>query len=234
MPSSGMKGSVYCPSIPSLATMFSTTYGFSLPRFGSLVPKLKPSRLDSSSQAADWSSPVCRLFVFPENHFPESRFKTAVGNRATSAGPEGISSRPQLLKGICLVQKRRQAMRMTLVSVLAVLAHCGVLGNAQQQSGALPAWPSPTNGYVAHPPTNRLFFFMSDPKDIGGPAATKSILRPSVFGRPAQAPDTGGFRSYSITNLVFQNPVHPTLRIPPTGLLPLQSPQPQKPLVRQA
>jgi hypothetical protein len=167
--------------------------------------------------------------------FPVIPFQNRCWKTAKRARLEDMSSHPQAhVEGVCLVQKRRQVMRTTLVSVLAVLAHCGVLGNAQQQSGALPAWPSPTNGYVAHPPTNRLFFFMSDPKDIGGPAATKSILRPSVFGRPAQAPDTGGFRSYSITNLVFQNPVHPTLRIPPTGLLPLQSPQPQKPLVRQA
>jgi len=125
-------------------------------------------------------------------------------------------------------------MRTTLVSVLAVLAQWGVLGNAQQQSGPLPAWPAATNGYMAHPPTNRLFFFISDPKNIGRPAvfgrpaATKSIVRPAVFGRPAQAPDTGGFlRSYSITDLVFQNRVHPTLKTPPTGLLPLESPPPQ-------
>ena len=66
-------------------------------------------------------------------------------------------------------------MRTTLVSVLAVLAQWGILANAQPQAGALPAWPAATNGYLAHPPTKRLFFFMSDPKNIG---------RPAVFGRP--------------------------------------------------
>jgi hypothetical protein len=55
-----------------------------------------------------------------------------------------------------------------------------------------------------------------------------NIFRPAVFWRPAQAPSTGGFlRPNSITDLALQNPAHPTLRFPPTGLLPLKSPPPQ-------
>jgi hypothetical protein len=131
-------------------------------------------------------------------------------------------------------------MRTTLVSMLAVLAQWGIPANAQSQAGALPAWPAATNWYLAHPPTKRLFFFMPDPKNIGKPtvfgrpSAPKNILepamvgRPAVFRRPAQAPDTGGFfRSYSITDPVPQNPAHPTLKFPPTGLLPVESPPPQ-------
>ena len=125
-------------------------------------------------------------------------------------------------------------MRTTLVSVLAFLAQWGILANAQPQAGALPAWPAATNGYLAHPPTKRLFFFMSDPKNIGRPAVfgwpsdRKNIVRPAVFGRPAQAPGTGGFLwPYSFTAPVSQNPAHPTLKFPPTGLLPLESPPPQ-------
>ena len=110
-------------------------------------------------------------------------------------------------------------MRTTLVSVLSVLAQWGILANAQPQAGALPAWPAATNGYLAHPPTKRLFFFMSD---------RKNIVRPAVFGRRAQAPGTGGFLwPYSFTSPVPQNPAHPTLKFPPTGLLPLESPPPQ-------
>ena len=110
-------------------------------------------------------------------------------------------------------------MRMTLVSMLAVLAQWGILANAQPQAGALPAWPAATNGYLAHPPMKRLFFFTSDPKNIG---------RPAVFGRPAQAPGTGGLLwPYSFTAPVSQNPAHPTLKFPTTGLLPQESPPPQ-------
>jgi hypothetical protein len=129
-----------------------------------------------------------------------------------------------------LVEKRRQAMRTTLVSVLAVLAQWGILAKAQPQAGALPAWPAATNGYLVHPPTKRLFFFMSDPKNIGRPlfgrpSDRKNIVRPAVFGRPAQAPSTGGFLwPYSFTAPVFQNSAHPTLKSPPTGLLQLESP----------
>ena len=131
-------------------------------------------------------------------------------------------------------------MRTTLVSMLAVLAQWGNPASAQPQAGALPAWPAATNGYLAHPPMKRLFFFMSDPKNIdrpavfGRPSAPKDIGRPAAFGRPAvfgqpaQAPGTGGFlRPYSITDPVRQNPAHPTLKFPPTGLLPLESPPPQ-------
>src|SRR5215831_14372987 len=140
----------------------------------------------------------------------------------------------RMLKGICLMQKRRQAMRTTLVSVLAVLAQWGILANAQPQAGALPAWPAATNGNFAHPPTKRLFFFMSDPKNIGRPAVfgrpsdLKNIVRPAVFGRPVQATGTGGFLwPHSFTDPVSQNLAHPTLKFPPTGLLPLESPPPQ-------
>src|ERR1017187_4151779 len=73
------------------------------------------------------------------------------------------------LKGVCLVQERRQAMRTTLVSVLAVLAQLGIPANAQSQGGTLPAWSAVPNGDWVHPPTTRLFFFMSDPKNIGQP-----------------------------------------------------------------
>jgi tetratricopeptide (TPR) repeat protein len=104
----------------------------------------------------------------------------------------------RMLKGVCLVQERRQAMRTTLVSVLAVLAQWGIPANAQPQAGALPAWSAAPNGYWVHPPTKRLFFFMSDPKNIG---------RPPVFGQPAHAPGTGGFfRPFSITGPIPQNP----------------------------
>ena len=94
-------------------------------------------------------------------------------------------------------------MRTTVVSVLAVLAQWGIPANAQPQAGALPAWSAVPNGYWAHPPTRRLFFFMSDPKNIG---------RPLVVGRPAQAPGMGSFfRPFSITGPIPQNPPHPTL-----------------------
>lgn len=107
-------------------------------------------------------------------------------------------------------------MRTTLVSVLAFLAQWGILANAQPQAGSLPAWPASTNGYLANPPTKRLFFFVSDPKNI---------VRPAVLKRPARAPGTGGILwPYSFTAPVSQNPALPTLKFPPTGLLPLESP----------
>ena len=125
-------------------------------------------------------------------------------------------------------------MRATLVSVLAVLAQFGTLANAQPQAGALPAWPAATNWYLGHPPTKRLFFFTSDPKDIGRPAVfgqpsdRKNTFRPAVFRRPAQALRTGGFLwPYSFVDPLYQNPVHPTLKFPPTGLLPMESPPPR-------
>ena len=126
-------------------------------------------------------------------------------------------------------------MRTTLVSVLAVLAQWGILANAQPQAGALPAWPAATNGYLAHPPMKRLFFFTSDPKNIGRPvferpSDRKNVVRPALFGRPAQAPSTGGFLwpySFTFTAPVFPNPAHPTLKFPSTGLLQLESPPPQ-------
>ena len=120
-------------------------------------------------------------------------------------------------------------MRTTLVSVLAVLAQWGILANAQPQAGALPGWPAATNGYLVHPPTKRLFFFMSDPKNIGRPeygrpADRKNIVRPAVFGRSAQAAGKGGFLwPYSFTAPVSQNPAHPNLKFPQTSLQPLQS-----------
>jgi hypothetical protein len=117
------------------------------------------------------------------------------------------------------VQESRQTMRTTLVSVLAVLAQLGISANAQSQGGTLPAWSTVPNGYWAHPPTKRLFFFMSDPKNIG---------RPAVFGQPAHAPDTGGFfRPFSFTGPIPQNPPDPTLKFPLTGLRPLESLPPQ-------
>ena len=115
-------------------------------------------------------------------------------------------------------------MRTTLVSVLAVLAQWGILANAQPQAGALPAWPAATNGYLVHPPTKRLFFFAAEPEKIvrpvfGRPSDGKNIVR------PAQTPSTGGFLwPYSFTAPGFQNPAHPTLKFPSTGLLPLESP----------
>ena len=125
-------------------------------------------------------------------------------------------------------------MRATLVSVLAFLAQWGILANAQSQTGALSAWPSTTNGYLAHPPTKRLFFFMSDPTNVGRPAVfgrssdRKNIVRPAVFVKPVQATGTGGFLwPHSFTDPVSQNLAHPILKFPPTGLLPLESPPPQ-------
>ena len=110
-------------------------------------------------------------------------------------------------------------MRTTLVSVLAVLAQWGIPASAQSQGGTLPAWSAVPNGYSVHPPTKRLFFFMSDPKNIG---------QPPVFGRPAHAPGTGGFfRPFSITGPIPQNPPIPTLKFPSTGLRPLESLPPQ-------
>jgi hypothetical protein len=110
-------------------------------------------------------------------------------------------------------------MRTFMVSVLAVLAQWGIPANAQTQPGALPAWSAVTNGYGAHPPTKRLFFFMSDPKNSG---------RPPVFGQAAHAPSTGGFfRPFSITGPIPQNPPHPTLKFPSTELRPLESLPPQ-------
>jgi hypothetical protein len=109
-------------------------------------------------------------------------------------------------------------MRTTLVSVLAVLAQLAIPANAQSQGGTLPAWSAGPNGYWVHPPTKRLFFFMSDPKNIGQP----------VFGRPAHAPATGSFfRPFSITSPIPQNSQHPTLKFPSTGLRPLESLPPQ-------
>src|SRR5262245_55397318 len=125
-------------------------------------------------------------------------------------------------------------MRTTLVSMLAVLAQWGILANAQPQAGALQAWPAATNGYVAHPPTKRLFFFMSDPKNIGSPALfgrpsdRKNFGRPAAFGRPAQATGTGGFLwPHSFTDPFSQSLAQPTLKFPEAGLLPLKSPPPQ-------
>jgi hypothetical protein len=110
-------------------------------------------------------------------------------------------------------------MRTTLVSVLAVLAQLAIPANAQSQAGALPAWSAGPNGYWVHPLTKRLFFFMSDPKNIG---------QPPVFGRPGNTPGTGGFfRPFSITGPIPQNPPHPTLKLPSTGLRPLESLAPQ-------
>ena len=121
-------------------------------------------------------------------------------------------------------------MRTTLVLALAILAQWGIPANAQPQAGALPAGPAATNGYLAHPPTKRLFFFISDPKNMGRPAVferpsdSQNIGRPVVFGRPAQASGMGGFlRPYFITDPVLLNPANPTLKVPPTGLPPLDS-----------
>ncbi len=61
-------------------------------------------------------------------------------------------------------------MRTTLVFALAILAQWGIPANAQPQAGALPVGPAATNWYLAHPPTKRLFFFISDPKNMGRPA----------------------------------------------------------------
>jgi hypothetical protein len=122
-------------------------------------------------------------------------------------------------------------MRTTLVSVLAVLAQWGTAANPQPQAGTPPAWPAATNGYLAHPPTKRLFFFTSDPKNIGRPAVLgrpsdrKNVVRSSVFGRPVPAPGPGGFHwPYSFTDPLSQNLAYPTLKFPPTGLIPLESP----------
>jgi hypothetical protein len=110
-------------------------------------------------------------------------------------------------------------MRTTLVSLLAILAQCGILATAQSQGGALTAWSTVPNGYSVHPPTKRLFFFMSDPKNIG---------QSPVFERPAHAPGTGGFfRPFSIAGPISQNPPYPALKFPSTGLRPLESLSPQ-------
>lgn len=109
-------------------------------------------------------------------------------------------------------------MRMTLVSALAFLLQWGMPANAQPQAGPQSTVPAGTN----HPATNRLFFFPSDHQNIGRP----------VFGRPSEpwnivrpaTPLTGRFLPrYSIAVPVYQQPTHPTLKFPPTGLLPLES-----------
>jgi hypothetical protein len=105
-------------------------------------------------------------------------------------------------------------MRTTLFSMLVMLAQWGMPAYAQPPAGAQTARPADTNGYLTHQPTKR-FFFTSDPKSVG---------RPEVFARPAQAPGTDGFRrSVFATNPVLQNPVDPALKFPPTGLRPLES-----------
>jgi hypothetical protein len=110
-------------------------------------------------------------------------------------------------------------MRTMLVSVLGVLSQWGMAANAQQQAGPPPDLSAATSGYLAHPPTKRLFFFTSNPKSMG---------RPALVVRPAQAPVSGGFlRPYSIADPVPQNPSQPTLKFPPTGLIPLKSQSPQ-------
>jgi len=110
-------------------------------------------------------------------------------------------------------------MRKTLFSVLALLAQWGIPTNAQALSPSQSPWPDITSGYLSHPPTRRLFFFISDPKDMG---------RPVVFGQPAQVPRTGGFlRPKSIANPGPQDPAHPTLKFPPTGLIPVETRPPQ-------
>jgi len=96
-------------------------------------------------------------------------------------------------------------MRTTLMSVMVVLAQWGLPANAQSQAS-----PPAPSGYVAHPPAKRLFFFTSDPMDLG---------RPAMFGNPAQAPR----RPYFLTNPVPRNPAHGALTFPPTGLVPLES-----------
>src|SRR5579863_2539943 len=108
-------------------------------------------------------------------------------------------------------------MRTTLILALAVLAQWGIPANAQPQAAALPQGPAATNGYSAQPPTTRLFFFISDPKNIGRPAVferpsdSRSIGRPAVFGRPEQAVGTGGFlRPYFLTDAIPRNPVNIT------------------------
>jgi hypothetical protein len=115
-------------------------------------------------------------------------------------------------------------MRATLVSMLAVLAQWAIPANGQLQTGALPSSPAANNGYFAHPPARRLFFFASDPKLTGAPA---------LFGQPAQARGTTGFLwPYSFTAPVSRNPAHPTLKLTPAGLLPLESPPPRLWLLR--
>src|ERR1035437_5546876 len=151
---------------------------------------------------------------------PKRRSRTSRFSAECQDGPRAYRvALGRMLKGVCLVQERRQAMRTMLVSVLAVLAQLGIPANAQSQGGALPAWSAVPNGYWVHPPTKRLFFFMSAPKNIG---------QPPVFGRPAHAPGTGGFfRPFSITGPIPQNPPPPTLKFPSTGLRPLESLPPQ-------
>ena len=106
-------------------------------------------------------------------------------------------------------------MRTTLFSVLAVLAQWGIPANAQPQAGTPPTWPTVTNGYLAHRPTKRLFFFISDPKNMG---------RATLFGRPAQPAAPGSFLApESITNPV----PHTTVKFPSTGLLPKETLPPQ-------
>jgi hypothetical protein len=104
-------------------------------------------------------------------------------------------------------------MRMTMISVLVVLAHLAVPANAQSQAAPSPAW-SVSNGYFVHPPSNRLFFFMSDPKNIG---------QPPVLVRPAHPPASRGFiQPFSFTAPIPRSLSHPTLKSPSLESMPPQ------------
>ena len=124
-------------------------------------------------------------------------------------------------------------MRMTLVSVLAFLLQWGMPANAQPQAGAQPTVPAETNRYLAHPPAKPLFFFTSDHENMGRavfgrPSEPRNIALPVVFRPAARGRLTEGFLGpYSIAIPVYQQPTQPTLRFPPTGLLPLESLPPQ-------
>ncbi len=113
-------------------------------------------------------------------------------------------------------------MRPMLVSMLAVLGLWAIPANARPQAG-LPASPASENGYLAHPSTNRLFFFSSDQTKRAvafGQSEMTTASRPLVF-RPAQATATGGFaRPYFVPDPLFHNPVLPSLKLSPTGLMP--------------
>ena len=87
---------------------------------------------------------------------PKRRSRTSRFSAQCQDGPRAYRvAHGRMLKGVCLVQERRQAVRTTLVSVLAVLAQLGIPANAQSQGGTLPAWSAVPNGYWVHPQIGR-------------------------------------------------------------------------------
>ena len=125
-------------------------------------------------------------------------------------------------------------MRTMLVSVLVLLAQSGIPANAQPQAGAPSSRPAAASGSWAHPSTNRLFFFVADPKDTAGrlmfahPSDSKIVGRPVVFGRPPATTRTFGLlHPLPITNALPQYSTRPMVESRRVGLLPGESLPPQ-------